>query len=298
MAPYTSRSSNQGFNSIVSRLQPSIAFIVIIFGALIAFEIFNFSTTEHALSDLLGNLSFAGLPWSTVLALAFCGIDFAGVARLFTPEQGMDEPKEVWYLFGAWLLAATMNAILTWWGVSMAIAGHSIQSSQIVDTQTIINVVPVFVAVMVWTIRILIIGTLSLAMDRLMHPGIEQRIPLQNAVRMPAAAASAHPARTSAIPQPLNVPSSLKNTGIQPRPSMGRAAAAQQRGASRGMEQSSENEYENVQSGHAVRGEPTYHTLSMSAHQPANRTSTNGSDHANSGSNHEGAAGSNRFRRS
>ena len=298
MAPYTSRSSNQGFSSIVSRLQPSIAFIVMIFGALIAFEIFNFSTTEHALSDLLGNLSFAGLPWSTVLALAFCGIDFAGIARLFTPEQGMDEPKEVWYLFGAWLLAATMNAILTWWGVSMAIDSHSIQSSHIVDTQTIINVVPVFVAVMVWTIRILIIGTLSLAMDRLMHPGIEQRIPLQNAVRTPTASASAYPARTSsAIPQPLNIPSSLKNTGVQPRPSMGMAAAAQQRGASRGMEQSSENEYENVQSGHTTRAEPTYHTLSMSARQAANHTSTNSSEHTNSGSNHEGSAGS-RFRRS
>jgi hypothetical protein len=40
---------------------------------------------------------------------------------MFTPEQGADEPAEVWYLFGAWLLAAAMNAMLTWWGVSVAI---------------------------------------------------------------------------------------------------------------------------------------------------------------------------------
>ena len=64
--------------------------------------------------------------WATILAIAFCGIDFAGIARLFTPEQGADEPKEVWYLFGAWLLAATMNAMLTWWGVAIAILSHEV----------------------------------------------------------------------------------------------------------------------------------------------------------------------------
>ncbi|HEX2981861.1 MAG TPA: hypothetical protein VHO48_16495, partial [Anaerolineaceae bacterium] len=98
-----------------SRLQRGMAFGVIIIAALIAFEIFNYSTTEYALSDLLGDLRFAGVRWATILALAFCGIDFAGIARLFTPEEGAEEPTEVWYLFGAWLLAATMNAMLTWW---------------------------------------------------------------------------------------------------------------------------------------------------------------------------------------
>jgi hypothetical protein len=60
--------------------------------ALLAFEIFNFSTTEFALGDVLGNLSFAGIRWATLLSIAFCGIDFAGIARLFTPEQGVDGP--------------------------------------------------------------------------------------------------------------------------------------------------------------------------------------------------------------
>ena len=116
MLPSNQR-SNPNFSPRFKQVRPSLAFIIMIFGALIAFEIFNYSTTDHALSDMLGDLTFAGIPWSTMLAIAFCGIDFAGIARLFTPEQGMEEPKEVWYLFGAWLLAATMNAILTWWGV-------------------------------------------------------------------------------------------------------------------------------------------------------------------------------------
>lgn len=138
----------------------------ILFIALVAFESFNYSTTQYALSDLLGNLTFANIPWATILSIAFCGIDFAGIARLFTPDQNTSEPQEVWYLFAAWLLAATMNAILTWWGVSMAIINHSVRSTEIVSASTITQVVPVFVAVMVWVIRILIIGTISIAIDR------------------------------------------------------------------------------------------------------------------------------------
>ena len=90
--PPSNNRSNANLQETLTNLKPSLAFVVMIFGALIAFEIFNYSTTDHALSDLLGNLTFAGIPWSTVLAMAFCGIDFAGIARLFTPETGADEP--------------------------------------------------------------------------------------------------------------------------------------------------------------------------------------------------------------
>ena len=93
----------------------------IILRALLAFEVFNYSSTAFALHDILGDLAFGPLKWATILAIAFCGIDFAGIARIFTPEKGRDEPAEVWYLFAAWLLAAGFNASLTWWGVSIAI---------------------------------------------------------------------------------------------------------------------------------------------------------------------------------
>ena len=156
---------NRAWNGFVG--QRGKAFGLMIFGALMAFEIFNFSTTEFALHDVLGDLKFLGIQWATMLSIAFCGIDFAGIARIFTPEQGADEPAEVWYLFGAWLLAAAMNASLTWWGVSVAIATHSSQGAAVVGSDTVRNVVPVFVAVMVWVIRVLIIGTFSIAGDRL-----------------------------------------------------------------------------------------------------------------------------------
>jgi len=150
-----------------THLSRGLLFGVLIIAALLAFEAFNYSTTEFALSDLLGDLRFASVRWATILSIAFCGIDFAGIARLFTPEQGDQEPKEVWYLFGAWLLAATMNAMLTWWGVSVAILNHESLGNAVMARATMIKVVPIFVALMVWLIRILIIGTFSVAGDRL-----------------------------------------------------------------------------------------------------------------------------------
>jgi hypothetical protein len=150
------------------RFNRGAAWGLMIIGALAAFEIFNFSTTQFALADVLGNLAFGGMRWATILAIAFCGMDFAGIARIFTPEQGADEPKEVYYLFGAWLLAAIFNAMLTWWGVSVAIVNHASQSGgAIISNASMTKIVPIFVAAMILLIRVLIIGTFSIAGDRL-----------------------------------------------------------------------------------------------------------------------------------
>lgn len=148
-------------------LKRGVIFGSILMCALFAFEISNFGATSFALGDILGDLQFAGVRWATMLAFAFCAIDFAGIARIFTPEQGRDEPAEVYYLFGAWLLAAGFNAILTWWGVSIAIQNHSIQGGALLGQETMTKAVPIFVASMVWLIRVLLIGTFSIAGERL-----------------------------------------------------------------------------------------------------------------------------------
>jgi hypothetical protein len=208
-------SSALEFNRVVSKIKPSrgLLFGVIILGALIAFEIFNYSTTDFALTDLLGDLRFLDLRWATILAIAFCAIDFAGIARLFTPERGSGEPREVWYLFGAWMLAATMNAMLTYWGVAIAILSHSSLGGAVLSQQTILKVVPVFVAIMVWVIRVLIIGSFSVAGERLFSqsdsqpasqpPRVNQPQPLTTGAVMPIQAASFKPA-PKADPQAPN----------------------------------------------------------------------------------------------
>jgi len=146
----------------------------IILSALLAFEVFNYSSTSFALQDILGDLSFGPVSWATILAVAFCGIDFAGIARIFTPEQGRDEPAEVWYLFAAWLLAAGFNATLTWWGVSVAILKHNAEGGVLLGQTTMTNIVPVFVAGMVLLIRVLLINTFSIAGDRIFSQADER----------------------------------------------------------------------------------------------------------------------------
>jgi hypothetical protein len=215
-------------------------FGIMIIGALLAFELFNFSTTEFALNDVLGNLAFAGMRWATILSIAFCGIDFAGIARLFTPEQGADEPAEVWYLFGAWILAAAMNATLTWWGVSVAIANHTSMGTAVIKSATIQSVVPIFVAVMVWVIRILIIGTFSLAGERMFGMADnrarrsmpQQQIPTRNEYRPQRPAVVSGQA---AVSRPILAPASSFKP--QPKP------------------------YQRPESTYSRPAEPTYHNL-------------------------------------
>jgi len=148
-------------------LKRGLVFGGIILSALLAFEVFNFSSTSFALRDVIGDLSFGPFKWATILAFAFCAIDFAGIARIFTPEQGADEPAEVWYLFGAWFLAAAFNASLTWWGISVAIMEHTAVGGALLGPQAMAKVVPIFVAVVVLAIRVLLINTFSVAGDRI-----------------------------------------------------------------------------------------------------------------------------------
>lgn len=135
---------------------------IILVVALVAFEVFNFDTTRFALNSILGEVAFLGVTWATILAIAFCAIDFAGLARLFTPERGADEPKEVWYLMGAWLLGATMNAAMTWWAVSLTLLSHDF-GNEVLGRETLLKLVPVFVAALVLLTRILFIGAFSVA---------------------------------------------------------------------------------------------------------------------------------------
>ena len=240
------RSSFPSLNDLFKNMPRGMVFGGILVGALLAFEIFNYSTTDFALTDLLGSeLKFAGVRWATILSLAFCGIDFAGIARLFTPEKGNEEPTEVWYLFGAWLLAAAMNACLTWWGVSLAVMSHQVTGSALVSQATMTKAIPVFVAIMVWLIRLLIIGTLSMAGDRIFSMGTRaSERPLSKAMRP---ATNPRQAASQARPRPERPPlEQIRHTDVfededeeEQRPAPGKRVPP--------------------------RHEPTYHPIGMAA---------------------------------
>ena len=240
------RDPQLGLLSHPIKLQRSILFGGLIILALIAFEIFNYSTTDFALGDLLGDLSFVGIRWGTILAIAFCGIDFAGIARLFSPDHG-DTQTEVWYLFGAWMLAATMNAMLTWWGISIAILNHETLGNAVVERQTLLRVVPIFVAIMVWLIRVLIIGTFSIAGEKLfMSSSIRTVVPsARRAVARPR-----EPERVPSAARSAMTPSEATSRSFRPAPK-------------------TVNQPEN---GGYQRQEPTYHPASMGPAQENSRS--------------------------
>lgn len=152
--------------------------------ALTGFEIFNFDTTRYALLNLFSGQRFAGFEWASILAFAFCGIDFAGLLRMFTTEQGKDEPTEVWLLMGAWFIGATMNAVMTWYAVALAINGRRLGVS-FVSYEEMLFYAPIFVAILVWLTRVLFIGAISITVDRLLHAPPPRRRQHNNRWRQP-----------------------------------------------------------------------------------------------------------------
>jgi len=145
--------------NMVSRKMIIAAFLAV---ALIAFEIFNFDTTKFALHNLLGDIKFAGVLWASILAIAFCAIDFAGLVRIFTPQKGFDESKAVLFMTGAWFLGTIANSIMTWWAVSVTLLSHEF-GNEVLSREMLLRYVPIFVAMLVWLTRILFIGAFSVA---------------------------------------------------------------------------------------------------------------------------------------
>jgi hypothetical protein len=141
----------------LSRYKFSIYFILVLLG----FQILNFSITEYALTDLLGDVGIATVRWATILAFAFCLIDLPSIGRILTPRRH-DTLPESWYLYMAWLLAITINSILIWWGVAVAISDKSMPIEAI-------QILPVFMAVIIWVVRILITGILAIYGERIFH---------------------------------------------------------------------------------------------------------------------------------
>jgi hypothetical protein len=207
---------------------------------------FNFDTTRFALESLLGDVRFAGMAWATILAIAFCSIDFAGLSRLFTPEQGRDEPKEIWYLTGAWLLGASMNAVMTWWAVSVTLLNNNL-GNEVMSRADLIKIVPIFVAVLVWLTRILFIGAISVAGEGLIHSrssssrSTRKATPTSTRGSRPKPATAPIRAQSSSsrtYAEPLNLsapkPAQVTNPGRirqrPPRPINGRASGTRANG--------------------------------------------------------------------
>jgi hypothetical protein len=137
-----------------------------------------------------------------------------------------------------------MNAMLTWWGVSIAIINNQTLGNMVIAKTTLLRVVPIFVAVMVWLIRVLIIGTFSMAGERLFSQD-ERRIGL------------AQPGRAIS---PLRALGNRSLPTAQPISTVSRNTPVAVTTFKPAPKTSSQSE-----SGGYSRPEPTYHPVSMNA---------------------------------
>lgn len=240
MAATTYRFNNGLFSPLAmlrNRLRGrGLWFGLILLAALVAFELFNFSTTEFALVTLFGEHDALGIAtWARILAIAFCGIDFAGLSRLFTPETGRKEPKEIWLLTGAWFLGASMNAIMTWWAVGSALSTNPRLGNELLSRADILRYGPLFIALLVWLTRILIIGTFAFAGDHIFTTARRAGRTVEGTARAVGAGGGrpSFPARSEARPIPKpSAQSALPDYGTPSRYSS-YASAADDSGSAR-----------------------------------------------------------------
>jgi len=134
--------------------------------AMVGFELFNYDTTRYALEHFMPGHDIFGMTWPSLLAISACLVDFAGIASIIAPERGPEEPVYVWGVFVAWVLAAILNAALTWWGTLLAMLARPDLGNEVVSRTMLLQAVPLGVALLVLLIRVSLIGTIMAAGDK------------------------------------------------------------------------------------------------------------------------------------
>lgn len=144
----------------------NLVFLVVMLSAIVAFEIFNFTTTQEVLDMILGQTQIMNyLTLGTLLALGACAFDFGGLGRMLTTEQDFrKEPREVMILFVGWLLAAVFNAFLTWVAVMFAFDTGGQLPSVLAGKQ---QLVAAGIAVFVFVIRFILIFGFATFSDKI-----------------------------------------------------------------------------------------------------------------------------------
>lgn len=146
---------------------PMVAILII---GTLAFEYFNYITTEFGMAALIGAGKVA-----TVGAIAFCLTDIAGLVRVFTPETKLsNEPAEVVMLWVAWIVAAVTNAGLTWFAFLTLMTGRQLGNA-VISQVTILEVFPILFALMTLVARLGLIGSVASGLDALKIPTLDMK---------------------------------------------------------------------------------------------------------------------------
>jgi len=154
----------------------------------------------------------------------------------------------------------------------MAISNHSIQSAAIVDASKIMQVVPLFIAILVWIIRVLVIGTIGSMGEQMLwgqQPSVANRSSSLRSSRQPVSAArQAQPQRNSSTTR-FSAPMAQERGSSQDEPMRISAATAHPPvSAAMPRENAVHRPNRRFQS-----SEPTYHQLNTLGNEADNHSS-------------------------
>ncbi len=137
---------------------PKLINVILLVG-LLAFEAFNVITTADALKAIVP------LGVGTILAIAFCATDIAGLVRVMTPAKTMqEEPKVVKALFGVWFSVAIINAFLTWFSLQSYFDVTAIKVPVVMNNVKFI--IPVILSIVIFMIHFVIVYSLGVFLER------------------------------------------------------------------------------------------------------------------------------------
>lgn len=137
----------------------------IIFLCLLCFEIFSYSSSYEAIDRLTGMTT-----WATMLAFAFCAVDFAGLAKLVMPEMRNLPEMPLFFLSGAWVLSAIGDTSLTWFVVSTqtsTLTRHILVTAGVLSPKFFTTWLPLLVAVFTWGVQVFLVTRIGAITDKL-----------------------------------------------------------------------------------------------------------------------------------
>lgn len=142
-------------------------FALVLLTGLGCFLLFNYATTYETLGIMLGRTTNV-----TLFAVAVSMVDFAGLARVLTPNTSMkDEGVFVYVLLGVWLVAAAVDIILTWWWVALRM--ETVNAGQYLPPGVgawMTEVFPWAVAFMEFAIRVPLVLLVGQYGDKILEP--------------------------------------------------------------------------------------------------------------------------------
>jgi hypothetical protein len=119
-------------------------YIIVMIVILSVYHYYNYNFTYFAITDILGN-SLIGVTWAQILSLTFCSVDIFWVVKVLYPKFSTFD----YYLVGAWFLTVIMNALLLWWGLSLAISYQAIFPLDRIVTPAVIALIATFIRIFI-----------------------------------------------------------------------------------------------------------------------------------------------------